>query len=47
MLRIKNQKLKSKNYRSNQIHTEIVIQSGTMGNVQPVNIYLSTLVLYL
>lgn len=33
MLRIKNQKLKNKNYRSNQIHTEIVIQSGTMGNV--------------
>ena len=33
MIRIKNQKLKNKNYRSNQIHTEIVIQSGTMGNV--------------
>jgi len=33
MIRIKNQKLKNKNYRSNQIHTEIVLQSGTMGNV--------------
>ena len=33
MIRIKNQKLKNKDYRPDQIHTEIILESGTMGNV--------------